>query len=184
MDMIVYGYLGFLLIYRLAEVVSTAKVGALKVARPARDWTVALILVPFFLVVVGPLLEYLYLQIRPGYVSRIAGSLVFIAATFVRTKAHLDLRKGFSMFIEKVKGQQLVETGLYKRIRHPLYLGNLLLFIACPLFLASRISWIFTAMGLAGILIRIRIEERFLIGNMEGYKEYIGRTWAFIPRVF
>jgi len=66
------------------------------------------------------------------------------------------------MFIEKVEGQKLVEIGLYKHIRHPLYLGNLLLFIACPLLLVSRVSWAFTAIGLIGILIRIRILRAIL----------------------
>jgi len=111
------------------------------------------------------------------------GALFFAAATVVRAKARLDLR-GFSVSIEKREGQNLVETGLYKHIRHPLYLGNLFLFVACPLFLASRFSWILTATGAAGILVRIKLEERFLLENMDGYREYMAKTSALFPGLF
>jgi len=58
------------------------------------------------------------------------------------------------------------------------------MFVACPLFLASRVSWIFTGLGFAGLIVRIKVEERFLRDNMDGYKDYMGRTWALIPWIY
>jgi protein-S-isoprenylcysteine O-methyltransferase Ste14 len=178
-----YAYLGLHAIYRTAEWWSLAKTDTIQLELK-RDWTAGLIAIPFLLVIVSPIFEVGYFTNQPGYVSWIVGTLFFAAAIVVRTKPHLDLKRAFSLFIEKKEGQKLVEMGLYRYIRHALYLGNLLLFIACSLFLGARFSWIFTLLGLAGILIRIRIEEQFLLKDIEGYREYRQRTWALFPRVF
>jgi protein-S-isoprenylcysteine O-methyltransferase Ste14 len=77
-----------------------------------------------------------------------------------------------------------VRNGLYAHIRHPLYLANILLFIACPLFLQSTFSWAIALLGLIGVLIRIRLEERFLQSTTERYEEYKSETWALIPGVY
>jgi len=139
---------------------------------------------PFYLVITGPLLEHALFRWEGGYLSWFLGAACFAAATFFRTKGHLDLRKGFSTAIEVVQEAQLVQRGRYRRIRHPLYMGNLCLFVACPLFLAARISWAFTLLGFIGVLARIRIEERFLREHLEGYAAYMEKTWALLPGVY
>ena len=152
--------------------------------RPRRDWTMALIVGPYYLVLVGPLLEVLAFEWTPGLVHHIAGGLCFAAATLLRTKGHLDLGRGFSMAIEETEEASLVDTGLHARIRHPLYLGNAFLFMACPLFLAAKLSWAATGLGLIGILVRIQMEEAFLRTAFRGYEDYVERTWALIPGVY
>ena len=77
-----------------------------------------------------------------------------------------------------------MDSGLYAKIRHPLYLGNLLLFLACPAFLAGRLSWLAAVLAIAGLILRIHIEEKFLLGNTDGYQDYIQRTWALIPYLY
>lgn len=182
-DIPLYAYLALLAIYKLAENVAMRRAGTLA-RRPRWEWTMALIMVPYYLVIGGPLLEHLYFGWQGGYLSWILGGALFAAATFLRTKGHLDLREGFSMAIEEVEETRLVQTGLYRHIRHPLYLGNLCLFVACPLFLAARISWAFALLGGIGILARIRIEERFLRQHLEGYAAYMEKTWALIPGLY
>jgi len=88
------------------------------------------------------------------------------------------------MAIETNEESQLVETGLYATIRHPLYLGNLFLFVACPLFLAARISWVFMVLGMVGVVAWIQIEEAFLLNNLPAYGEYGDRTGTLIPGVY
>jgi protein-S-isoprenylcysteine O-methyltransferase Ste14 len=182
-DAPLYAYLVLLAIYKLAEHLAMRKTGTLA-HKPRWEWTMAAIIVPYYLVIVGPLLEYFYFRWEGGYLSWILGTVFYAAATFFRTKGHLDLQKGFSMAIEKIEEVRLVQTGLYRYIRHPLYLGNLCLFVACPLFLAARISWAFTVLGCAGVLVRIRVEERFLREHLEGYRAYIDKTWALIPGLY
>ena len=133
---------------------------------------------------VGPLLEYLALASTPGLVSFGLGGLCFAAAVFFRARGHLDLGRGFSMAIERTERADLADTGLYATIRHPLYLGNVFLFIACPLFLEAKFSWIAAVLGLVGALIRIRMEEVFLVRELEGYEAYVERPLALVPGVY
>jgi len=71
----------------------------------------------------------------------------------------------------KQDGWRPVETGLYKYIPHPHYLGNLFLLVACRLFLAARIPWVFTVLGVLALLAKIEVEERFLPEPVDEYNE-------------
>jgi len=68
--------------------------------------------------------------------------------------------------------QQLVSTGLYGVVRHPLYAGVLLFLIGMPLALGSWVALAGTVISLAAIVWRIGHEERFLASNLAGYDEY------------
>ena len=179
----IYIYLALFALYRITEYCIMHRSGTLK-NTPRRDWTAYLIIIPFYLVVISPIVEYQYFDQDLSIVSMLMGGIFYIAAAFIRGKAHLDLRGGFSMRLEHIRTDRFIKTGLYKYIRHPLYLGNLCLFVACPLFLSSFYSWIFTVLGLLGILFRIRIEERFMCVAYQGYRDYMKKTSALIPGVF
>lgn len=56
LDVALYAYVGLIVLYRAAEITVMRAVGSLK-RRPKRDWTMALIVVPYTLVMVGPLTE-------------------------------------------------------------------------------------------------------------------------------
>lgn len=176
-------YLALFAFYRIVEYFIMHQSGTLK-NLPGRDWSAYLIIVPFYLIVIGPLIEYLCLNPLAGKVNMILGGIFFLAATYIRGRAHLDLRGQFSMRLEKMNNIGFTQTGLYQLIRHPLYLGNLCLFIACPLFLSVFYSWFFTLIGIIGILVRIRIEEKFMLEAHEGYREYIKNTSALLPGIF
>lgn len=68
--------------------------------------------------------------------------------------------------------QQLVSTGLYGLVRHPMYTGNLLLMIGVPLALGSYWGLVFVLPGLTVLGLRIRDEERLLADKLAGYREY------------
>jgi len=147
------------------------------------DWTVWLILVPLWLVLIGPVLEFIFLGFRPELWEIISGGLLFIAAGFFSVKGYLDLEHGFAQAIE-LEDTSLVITGLYHTIRHPVSLGNILFCIACPLFLAAGPSWIPALVGILGVMLRISIEENFMQQHIPDYKEYKERTWALIPFLY
>ncbi len=176
-------YLIFLIIYRISESAVMIRVGSWK-KRPKWEWTLPLVVLSFFLILIVPVIEYVFYGAHPRYISHIIGGILFLLATILRVKGHLDLKKGFSMSVEKVEGQQLVETGFYRHIRHPLYLGTICLFIACPTFLGAQFSSGMSLLGLLVIYLRIRKEEKFLTKYMPGYKAYMNRTRALIPKVF
>lgn len=154
-----------------------------RIRRGWRDWTVWLILVPLWMVFIGPVLEYLVLNQRPELWEMLFGGLLFVAAGFFSIKGYLDLQKGFTQAIE-IDDANLVVTGLYHTLRHPISLGNILFCVACPLFLAAGPSWIPALIGVLGVMLRISIEESFIQQHLPDYKEYKKRTWALIPFIY
>ncbi|MGC9523141.1 MAG: methyltransferase family protein [Anaerolineae bacterium] len=184
MDTYLTAYIALVFLYRVAELAVMTRTGTIA-KKPRRDWTAWLIIVPYWLVLVAPPLEYMARDYRrPSVPSLALGVLLFAAATYVRVRAHLDLGKQFSMFLEEGKEEGLVTTGLYGKIRHPLYLGNLLLFLACPTFLGVAWSWILTLVGIVGVVVRIEMEERFLRRTFEGYDAYTEETSRLIPGIY
>jgi protein-S-isoprenylcysteine O-methyltransferase Ste14 len=77
-----------------------------------------------------------------------------------------------SATIEIGKEQQIVSTGPYGIVRHPMYAGALLMCNAIPLALGSYWAFIFSGLMVAGIVWRLLEEENFLVKNLEGYKDY------------
>lgn len=77
-----------------------------------------------------------------------------------------------SRTIEVQEGQEVVVTGLYAVVRHPMYLATTLLFLTMPLVLASPLSFAVMLLYLPLIARRIADEERLLEEQLAGYKEY------------
>ena len=83
------------------------------------------------------------------------------------------------------KDQKLIDTGLYGHVRHPLYLGAVLMILGLPIALGSWISLIPATIGVLAIIIRIKFEEEMLIKGMDGYIEYRTRVkYKLIPKLY
>ncbi len=147
------------------------------------DWTVWLILVPMWMVLVGPVAEFIFLGHRPALWEMVAGGLLFVAAGLFSVKGYVDLEQGFTKAIE-VEDTGMVIIGLYHTIRHPVSLGNICFCLACPLFLAAGPSWIPSLVGILGVMLRISIEESFMQRHVPDYADYKERTWALIPYLY
>jgi len=66
----------------------------------------------------------------------------------------------------------VVSNGVYGFVRHPMYLGAILMFVGAPLLLGSA-AGLGVAVALSLVLaFRIRDEERVLAAGLEGYVEY------------
>src|SRR5574344_403239 len=74
--------------------------------------------------------------------------------------------------IQQERNQYVVSTGVYGIVRHPMYLGSILMFIGIPTLLGSLYG-IFLGTILSLLLIpRIFGEEKMLEEELDGYKEY------------
>jgi len=84
-----------------------------------------------------------------------------------------------------VEDQKLVTTGVYRYIRHPLYLGELCRNIGIPLFFNSLMGLKIILLGNLFLLIRVGIEEEMLVEEFgEEYIEYRKKTKRIIPFVY
>jgi protein-S-isoprenylcysteine O-methyltransferase Ste14 len=74
--------------------------------------------------------------------------------------------------IQKERRQTVVSTGVYALVRHPMYLGGILMFLGTPLLLGSA-GGIVAGLALTLLLmVRIPIEEALLLRELEGYGDY------------
>lgn len=87
--------------------------------------------------------------------------------------------------IEIAGDQRVISTGVYGRIRHPMYAGGLVLFIGMPLALGSYWGLLAFPLALPALIWRLLDEERFLTKNLPGYVAYCGRVrWRLIRGIF
>jgi protein-S-isoprenylcysteine O-methyltransferase Ste14 len=87
--------------------------------------------------------------------------------------------------IEVEAGQKVISTGPYALVRHPMYLGALVMLLGVPLALGSW--WgLFTTIPLALVIVwRLLNEEQFLAKNLPGYSEYRNRVrYRFVPFIW
>ena len=74
--------------------------------------------------------------------------------------------------VQEDRKQQVVSTGVYGFVRHPMYLGAILMFVGAPLLLGSGYGLLAGFALTILLMARIWGEEAMLSRNLEGYREY------------
>ncbi len=83
------------------------------------------------------------------------------------------------------EGQEVVSTGLYGLVRHPMYTGNVIMMIGIPLALGSYWGLVFVAPGVLVLAWRIRDEEKLLQKELDGYREYTQKVrYRLVPSMW
>ncbi|MBQ2259255.1 MAG: isoprenylcysteine carboxylmethyltransferase family protein, partial [Spirochaetales bacterium] len=90
-----------------------------------------------------------------------------------------------SRTIEVQENQQVIDSGLYGTVRHPMYSSTTLMFLSIPLVLGSLIGFAIMLIYPFLIAARIKQEESFLSENLPGYKEYLQKVrFRMIPYIW
>jgi protein-S-isoprenylcysteine O-methyltransferase Ste14 len=111
---------------------------------------------------------------------------VFAVALIGFYRTHRDLGRFWSVTLEIRQTHELVTTGVYRHVRHPMYAAFFLWAVAQALLLPN---WIAGPAGLVGFgtLFGLRVwrEERMMEAAFgDAYRAYAARTWRVIPGVF
>ncbi len=84
--------------------------------------------------------------------------------------------------IETYEGQQVISTGLYAIVRHPMYSGTVIFYVFTPLALGSYWAVIPASFIIPALVARIIGEEKELMANLEGYRQYTSKVrYRLIP---
>ncbi len=95
------------------------------------------------------------------------------------------LGRRYSRLFALQPGHTLVTSGIYGVIRHPSYLGLLVLMLGWGLAFRSWVGVLLTVLLLPPLLARIRAEERLLRSQFGAeYDAYRTRTARLIPRLY
>jgi protein-S-isoprenylcysteine O-methyltransferase Ste14 len=127
-----------------------------------------------------PPLPHLHLALEAGGAVLLVGAAFFLYRSFTDNTFLSPLVR-----IQTERKQQVVSTGVYGFVRHPMYLGACLMFVGAPLLLGSAWGLLF-GLALVGLLAaRIVGEERLLARELEGYEAYREKVrYRLVPRVW
>ena len=124
-----------------------------------------------------------HLIAAPGILVSSLGMFLFLVGWWI---VFLALRENaFAVAVVKFqeeREQEVVDTGVYGVVRHPLYAGGILFIAGIPLWLESYAGVLLSLVPIGTIVLRIFFEERFLIIKLKGYKAYMKRvSYRLIP---
>jgi protein-S-isoprenylcysteine O-methyltransferase Ste14 len=115
---------------------------------------------------------------------RVTGLSFCCCGIAVRVMALAKLGKQFSAYVTLQENHELVQGGIYKHIRHPLYLSLLLGGPGFALVFSSVLLWPILLVTVFFVTRRIRQEERLLRAEFgSAFEAYRSRTWALVPLV-
>jgi protein-S-isoprenylcysteine O-methyltransferase len=118
--------------------------------------------------------------------AQIAGLGVLFAGIAFRSAAVFQLGAFHLPVVAIQAGHRVVDTGLYRHVRHPSYLGACIAFLGFGLGLGSWLSAVaILGFALVGYLYRIHVEEDALLEALGAdYAAYQRRTRRLIPGVY
>jgi protein-S-isoprenylcysteine O-methyltransferase Ste14 len=155
---------------------------------PRGEGWVALQTAAIFLVVVGSRFGPTLPISDPGVLSVLGsvGSLFLgIGLAFLAAGIYTLARAGaFTVFPRPAATGQLVETGVFRVVRHPVYSGLIFASLGSALTQLSVIALIGAALLFPILDLKRRREEAWLTERYPGYAAYRARTKALIPRLY
>jgi protein-S-isoprenylcysteine O-methyltransferase Ste14 len=87
--------------------------------------------------------------------------------------------------VQKDRGHTVVSSGPYRFVRHPAYLGSVVLGLATPLLLGSAWALVPGILTSAAVVVRAALEDKTLQRELEGYAEYAQRVrFRLVPGVW
>jgi len=151
---------------------------------PAQKRIMSLAMAGFVLLLVLPGLDrrYGWSQV-PDAVAVLGDGLVALSFLVFYLVVRVNRYSAATVRVEQ--DQQVVSSGPYALVRHPMYAGVLPLVVGMPLALGSWWGWCAGALLLATLVWRLLDEERFLGQNLPGYTEYCRRVrYRLLPGVW
>ena len=134
--------------------------------------------------VATPLLAFADYPLHP--VPFIAGILCLALGLWLFHRSHADLGTNWSITLEVRESHRLITNGIYRRVRHPMYLALLLYSLGQALVLPNWVAGpsYLVAFGLLFAL-RVGPEERMMLEEFgKEYEGYMARTKRIVPGVW
>lgn len=90
----------------------------------------------------------------------------------------------FGIYPEPKDGAELVTTGPYEIVRHPMYLSLIVMMVGIAVYNNGLSNFLGAALVVLAVGLKARKEEAILCAHFDGYAEYRKRTFMIIPRIY
>jgi len=117
-------------------------------------------------------------------ITWIVASILVLSALIFILKGLIDLGKNLTPLPYPIENGELVQTGIYGIVRHPLYSGLILAALGWTIFQMSISHLIATAILLIFFDIKARREETWLLEKYPDYSDYRQRVKKLIPGIY
>jgi protein-S-isoprenylcysteine O-methyltransferase Ste14 len=112
------------------------------------------------------------------------GSALCVVGVFFAIWARRTIGKDWSAEVQIKEGHQLIRSGPYARVRHPIYTGILLATFGTALIIGEYRGIVANVMFLVGFTRKARKEESFLAAEFGAvFDEHRRHTGFFLPRI-
>jgi protein-S-isoprenylcysteine O-methyltransferase Ste14 len=111
--------------------------------------------------------------------------LLAVAATFCITWLTFRANHFAATTVKLQAGQNVIDSGPYAVVRHPMYAGAMAFFVGAPLMLGSWVGLALAPLFIIAMAMRAVGEERLLHERLPGYTDYAAHVrYRFVPRVW
>ena len=114
----------------------------------------------------------------------LVGTLLLIASLFIFMKSKRDLAQAFYPYPEPKSGAPFITSGIYARVRHPMYLAFLVGSLGLTLIKQSLLLIVSTILLTLILNFKFRLEDRLLGARWEEAKDYQKSVPALFPFSF
>ena len=147
------------------------KAGARAETRPVQKVLISLAFVGSFALLIVSVLDYRFGWSQvPAWVS-VLGNILVALGLMIDLLVFRENSYGAST-VEKIEGQRVISTGPYALVRHPMYVGVLIMVIGVPLALGSYWGLALLLLNVPILMLRILDEEAMLRQELDGYADY------------
>lgn len=147
----------------------------------SRDYTFYLIYASYLLLLLNAIISIMKIEYLWPLVF--AGFLFILLSMYINFIARRDLARYWTPLAGTEKEQALVKTGIYARVRHPIYLSILIQSAGLALVAGNFYALLFFILSVVALELRVKKEERELVIKFsEEYREYAASTPAILPR--
>jgi protein-S-isoprenylcysteine O-methyltransferase Ste14 len=112
------------------------------------------------------------------------GYSIFILGTVIALIAAVNLGKNLTPLPRPKENAELIQRGLYRFVRHPIYFGVIVLSLGWGLIQQSALVWLYVLIIAIFFDIKSRKEEQWLVERFSAYAEYQGRVRKLIPWIY
>ena len=186
-EMLFLGLIVILLIFNNVSLLISYRKGAKHVKLmdilKSKDYVLYILLLEYFLLPLNAIIavvqeSYITILLIVGFISMFFG----ITINFVARK---ELSRYWTPFSEQPQNSHLVKTGIYSRVRHPIYLSGFIYFFGLVLVAGNLYGVILFLIFISALAIRIVMEEKQLNHKFGiEYRIYSKETPVIVPRVF